>query len=158
MKINNYVRLVIAIVICNLAGFIGSFFTVTSAGSWYSSIQKPVFNPPNWVFAPVWTLLFILMGISLYFIWEAGLKKKKVKIPLVFFGIQLILNMLWSVFFFGLQNPLLAFIEIVILWIFILLTIIRFFKVSRTAAYLLVPYILWVGFAAVLNFSIFLLN
>ena len=158
MKLKNILRLIIAIVFCNLAGFIGSFFTLTSIGSWYSTIDKPVFNPPNWIFGPVWTLLFILMGISLYFIWEAGLKKKNVKLPLLFFGVQLILNIFWSVFFFGLQNPLLAFIEIVILWIFILLTIISFSKVSRTAAYLLIPYILWVSFAAALNFSIFLLN
>lgn len=158
MGINKFVRLFIAIVICNLAGFIGSFFTVTSEGSWYSAIQKPAFNPPNWVFGPVWTILFILMGVSLYLIWNEGLKKKKVKTPLIFFGIQLVLNILWSAFFFGMQRPLFAFIEIIVLWVFILLTITSFFKVSKTAAYLLIPYIIWVSFAAVLNFSIFLLN
>lgn len=146
-------KLILAIIITTAAGLIGSIFTKTGPGSWYSQIIKPSWNPPNYIFGPVWTTLFILMGISLYFLWE-----KKDKKALIVFGIQLLLNILWSVFFFGLQNPLLAFIEIIILWIAILLTIIYAYKVSRPAAYLLIPYIAWVSFAAVLNFTIYLLN
>lgn len=152
-----WIKLIISIVIAQLAGIIGSLFTVTSGNSWYSSITKPSFNPPNWIFGPVWTLLYLLMGISLYFIWTSK-KSKNRKIALYFFFTQLVLNSLWSILFFGLQNPLLAFIEIIILWIAILLTILYSFKVKKTAAYLLIPYILWVTFAAILNFSIFILN
>jgi len=146
-------KLILAIIITNALGLIGSIFTRTGPDSWYSQIVKPSWNPPNAVFGPVWTTLFILMGISLYFLWE-----KKDKKALIVFGIQLLLNILWSVFFFGLQNPLLAFIEIIILWIAILLTIIYAYKVKKAAAYLLIPYIVWVSFAAVLNYSIYLLN
>jgi benzodiazapine receptor len=146
-------KLIVSILITNAAGLIGSIFTQTGPGSWYTQIAKPSWNPPNYVFGPVWTTLFILMGISLYFLWEKTHKK-----ALTFFGIQLILNILWSVFFFGLENPLLAFIEIIILWIAILLTIIYAYRAYKPSAYLLIPYILWVSFAAVLNFAIYLLN
>lgn len=154
----NYFKLTASIIISLLAGFIGSFFTSSSIQSWYTTINKPFFNPPNFVFGPVWTILFILMGISLYIIWTTKSNSKQKKIAIYLFGIQLVLNTLWSIIFFGLQNPLFAFIEIVILWVAILLTIINFKKISKTAAYLLIPYILWVSFAAVLNFSIYYLN
>ncbi len=157
MKIN-YIRLVVSVVVCLLAGFIGSFFTSSSIPTWYAGVSKPAFNPPNWVFAPVWTALFILMGISLYLVWNKGLQVNAVKIAVAVFAIQLILNVLWSVLFFGLKSPLYAFIEIIILWLSILFTIVLFFRISRTAGYLLVPYILWVSFAALLNFSIWRLN
>ena len=155
---NKIVRFIASIIICQLAGIIGSFFTSSSISTWYVGIAKPSFNPPNWVFAPVWTALFILMGVSLYFVWVKGFKAKGVKTGLLLFSIQLILNIFWSVFFFGLQNPLIAFIEIIVLWIAILLTILKFYKVSRTAAYLLIPYLLWVSFAAILNLAILVLN
>lgn len=157
MKIN-YFKLIIAILICQLAGFIGSIFTTHSVTTWYATIEKPFFNPPNWVFAPVWTTLFVLMGVSLYLVWKKGLKTKRVKTALIIFSIQLVLNILWSIIFFGLKSPFYAFLEITMLWTAILLTIFKFYKVSKTAAYLLIPYILWVSFAAVLNFSIVVMN
>lgn len=151
-------KLVISILVCQGAGIVGSIFTSPAISTWYITLQKPSFNPPNWIFAPVWTLLFLLMGISLYLIWSKGLEDKKIKTAVFVFGIQLVLNIFWSFLFFGLQSPLYAFIEIVILWLAILLTIISFHKISKIAAYLLLPYILWVSFAAVLNFSILILN
>jgi translocator protein len=152
----DFFKLVVAIVLCQLAGIIGSVFTISSISSWYAELSKPFFSPPNWVFFPVWISLYLLMGISLYLVWKKGWKENKK--ALSFFGIQLFLNALWSPIFFGLKNPLLAFIEIIFLWLAILLTIIHFYKVSKPAAYLLIPYILWVSFAALLNFFIFLLN
>ena len=149
------IKLIISLIVCQLAGAIGSVFTVSSVGSWYSGLAKPFFNPPSWLFGPVWTILYLLMGISLYLVWT---KKLKSKTALYIFGVQLVLNTLWSIFFFGLQQPLLAFIEIIFLWIMIMLTIIYFYKISKTAAYLLIPYILWVSFAAVLNIAIVVLN
>jgi len=154
----NYWKLVASIVICQLAGIIGSFFTVSSVNTWYVELAKPSFNPPSWVFSPVWITLFVLMGISLYLVWDKGIKSKQSKIAITIFGVQLALNTLWSILFFGLKSPLSAFVEIVFLWIAILLTIIYFYKISKPAAYLLIPYILWVSFAAVLNFSLFYLN
>ncbi|NYT00543.1 MAG: tryptophan-rich sensory protein [Methanocellales archaeon] len=158
MDIKNITKLVSSIVICQLAGVIGSFFTFPSITTWYAALEKPSFNPPNWLFSPVWITLFILMGISLYLVWSQGTKTKYVKIALTLFGIQLALNILWSLIFFGLKSPFFAFIEIVILWVAILATIFKFSKISKTASYLLIPYILWVSFAAVLNFSIWVIN
>ncbi len=151
-------KLIISILICQGAGVLGSLFTSPAITTWYASIQKPSFNPPNWIFAPVWTLLFLLMGISLYLIWDKGLENKKAKTAIFLFAIQLVLNILWSIIFFGLKSPLYAFIEIIMLWFAILFTIISFYKISKTAAFLLLPYILWVSFASVLNFSILTLN
>ena len=155
---NKVVKLIASIVICQLAGIIGSFFTVSSIPDWYSALRKSSLNPPDWVFGPVWTVLFLLMGISLYLVWDKGLKEKNVKRGLVFFGVQLSLNTLWSIIFFGLKSPTLAFIEIFILWIAILFTIIEFYRISKPAAYLLVPYFMWVSFAIFLNYSIVVLN
>jgi tryptophan-rich sensory protein len=155
MKKIKWLTLIICIVLPNLAGLIGSVFTSSSVSTWYTTLVKPSFNPPGWVFGPVWTTLYILMGISLYLIWT---NKKRTNIALWMYGIQLVLNALWSFLFFGLRNPLAAFIEIIILWIAIVATIIYFYKISKPAAYLLIPYILWVSFAAVLNYSLFVLN
>lgn len=142
------------VLLCMLAGIIGALFTTTGEGSWYSNVVKPSFNPPNWIFGPVWTTLYIMMGISLYL----ALKNDADRKAKVFFGIQLALNTLWTLIFFGLEMPLFAFIEIVILWIFILLTMMSFYRFSKTAAYLLAPYILWVTFASLLTLSIYVLN
>ena len=155
---NNTLLLAICIIACLVIGFLGSFFTVTGPDSWYASIKKPSFNPPNWIFGPVWTLLYILMGISLFLILKQGLATPMVKTAVLIFGAQLVLNLLWSGLFFGLQSPLFAAMEIVLLWVFILLTILYFYPLSKPAAFLLVPYILWVSFATVLNFSIMILN
>ncbi|MBU4351229.1 tryptophan-rich sensory protein [Candidatus Parcubacteria bacterium] len=158
MKQNNLLKLIGAIIGCQLAGLVGSIFTAPAINTWYSQINKPSFNPPNWIFAPVWTILFLLMGISFYLVWNKGLEDNKAKTAVLIFKVQLGLNILWSMLFFGLRQPLLAFIEIIILWGFILMTIIRFYKISRVAAYLLLPYLLWVGFASFLNYSILILN
>jgi len=157
-KGSKILKLVASILVCQGAGVVGSLFTSPAISGWYATLQKPSFNPPNWIFAPVWTLLFLLMGVSLYLIWSKGLGNKKTKTAVFIFGVQLILNIVWSIIFFGLQSPLYAFIEIIILWLAILLTIISFSKISKTAAYLLLPYILWVSFAAILNFSIMIIN
>ena len=157
MKIKT-TKLILAILICQSAGIVGSIFTSPSIQTWYTTLQKPSFTPPNWLFAPVWLTLFFLMGISLYLVWNKGLKNKRVKNSLYLFGLQLILNAVWSLLFFGLRSPFLGLIEIVFLWVFILLTILKFYKISRTAAWLLVPYIVWVSVALMLNFSIWWLN
>jgi benzodiazapine receptor len=152
----NYFKLIFSIVICQLAGVIGSFFTVSSVSTWYVTLNKPFFNPPNWLFGPVWITLYFLMGISLYLIWN-NVDKDTKSARIVFF-IQLGLNTLWSLLFFGLKSPFLAFIEIIVLWLFILLNILFFYQKSKAASYLLIPYFVWVSFASVLNFSIFYLN
>jgi len=151
-------KLIISIFVCQGAGVIGSLFTSPTISTWYATLQKPSFNPPNWIFSPVWILLFLLMGISLYLMWEKGFENKKAKTAFFIFGVQLILNILWSILFFYLQSPLYAFIEIIILWLAILLTIISFYNISKPAAYLLLPYILWVIFAGYLNYSIWQLQ
>jgi len=158
MESKKIVLLAACILICEAAGILGSFFTTPSIPTWYASLQKPALAPPNWVFAPVWTSLFFLMGVSLYLVIYRGKGLGKVKPQLTVFGLQLMLNFLWSVLFFGMQNPALAFAEIVILWISIALTIFVFRKVSKASAYLLVPYIMWVSVAALLNFQIWMLN
>lgn len=151
-------KLVVSVVICTLVGASGSFFTMVGPGSWYDQLAKPWFNPPSWLFGPVWTALYILMGVALYLIWMEGLEKPQVKAAILLFALQLLLNFLWSYVFFGLQSPLLALAEIAILWLVLLATIIAFFRIRRGAAYLLIPYILWVTFAAYLNYAIFILN
>ena len=158
MKKNNIVKLVISLIIPFLAAGIGSLFTVRTVSTWYESLQMPVYSPPSWVFSPVWTILFLMMGFALYLVWKKGIKTKAAKTAIIFFGIQLGLNALWSILFFGLKSPALAFMEIIVLWFAILGTIVSFYKISRLAAYLLIPYILWVSFAIILNFSILLLN
>jgi len=158
--IKKYLQILISIGISYSAGLIGSIFTVEAISGWYATINKPSFNPPSWVFSPVWTILYTLMGIAAYLVWKDR-NKKKIKtanIALTFFGIQLVLNGLWSILFFGLNSPSLAFFEIMLLWIAIIFTIIYFFKINKTAAYLLIPYILWVSFAAFLNLNIWILN
>lgn len=158
MGIKNITKLIFAIAVCQSAGAVGSIFTQTSVSTWYTTIQKPGFTPPNWIFAPVWITLFLLMGISSYLIWDKGLKNKNVRIFLIIFIIQLILNTLWSFFFFGLKSPFYAFIDIILLWIAIILVIMSFFKLSKIAGILLLPYIIWVSFAGILNFFILWLN
>lgn len=150
-------QFILAIIICQVAGGIGSLFTYPQIENWYQGIAKSNLNPPNSVFGPVWVTLFTLMGIALYWIWQKK-DSKNFKLALIFFIIQLVLNSLWSIIFFGLQNPLLALIEMVFLWLFILLTIIYFYKIDKKAGYILIPYILWVSFAFYLNFEVFRLN
>jgi len=151
-------RLILSIGICQIAGFIGSIFTTPQIPTWYASLKKPIFNPPNWIFGPVWITLFVLMGISLFLVWRQGTAASHVRTGLTLFAVQLALNVLWSVAFFGLKSPLGGLVIIVTLWIAILATIIQFYRVSEIASMLLIPYILWVSFAAILNFMLFRLN
>ena len=151
-------KLIFALAIPLLAGFLGSVFTTPAIPIWYADLIKPALNPPAWVFGPVWTTLFVLMGISAFLVWKKGLEHKHVKIALGIFIGQLALNTLWSIIFFGLHSPGGAIVELVILWLAILATIIAFARISRLAAWLLIPYILWVSFAGYLNYSIWQLN
>ena len=155
---NKIFKVLISIFICQLAGIIGSFFTAPAISQWYAFLEKPSLAPPNWIFAPVWTTLFLLMGISLYLVWDKGIQLKKVRIAMVIFFVHLGLNILWSFLFFGLRSPFYGFIEILILWFFILLTIFSFFKVSKKAGLILLPYLVWTSFAAFLNFFIWRIN
>jgi len=156
--VQNLSALVAFVVLCELAGVIGSIFTISSIPIWYAVLRKPWFTPPNWLFGPIWLTLYFLMGISFYLVFENRRNKAKEKPALWAFGIQLFLNVLWSVLFFGMHYLLYGFIEIVLLWISIAVTIILFFKISKAAAYLLLPYILWVTIAASLNYYVFILN
>ncbi len=153
MKIN-WGRLLGCIVGIELIGNIGSLATLSQITTWYAALNKPWFNPPSGIFGPVWTILFALMGIALYLVWQ----QKNNKRALTLFGVQLALNALWSFIFFGWHQPGWAFIEIVIMWIAILATIIEFHKISKTAAWLMVPYLAWVTFASVLTFAVWQLN
>lgn len=148
--------LVFSILLPLLAGFLGSYFTLSSIDTWYQTLNKPFFNPPNFLFGPVWTILYILMGFSFYLVLTSKSKKKDLAVKIFF--VQLFLNLLWSFIFFGLQNPVLAFLEIAVLWIAIFMTIKLFLPISKNAVYLLIPYIAWVSFALILNLSIALLN
>jgi tryptophan-rich sensory protein len=156
--VRNLSTLVAFVVLCELAGVIGSLFTISAIPTWYVALRKPWFTPPNWLFGPIWLTLYFLMGISIYLVFESKRNKAKEKPALWAFGIQLFLNVLWSILFFGMHYLLYGFIEIVLLWISIAVTIILFFKVSKAAAYLLLPYILWVTIAASLNYYVFILN
>jgi benzodiazapine receptor len=158
MSRKNYWLLIISLGISLSAGFFGSFFTATEAGSWYDLLNKPSFNPPNWLFGPVWTLLFILMGIALFLIWRKGIERKEVQNGLKLFLLQLLFNILWSFCFFYLQNPRLAFLEIIALAIFIIALMMSFYKIDKRASWLLAPYLAWVSFAAFLNYTIWQLN
>lgn len=155
MRKINYSLLIFSIILCESAGVIGSIFTFPAIPAWYAFLTKPSFSPPGWLFGPVWITLYFLMGISLYLIWEKG--EKTLGLVKIFL-IHLVLNSLWSIIFFGLKNPGLAFAEILILWGMILYLALKFYKIDKTAAYLLVPYQLWVSFATVLNLSVWLLN
>jgi benzodiazapine receptor len=157
MKPTDILKLVTSVILCQIAGFLGSLFTTPAISTWYATLRKPFFTPPNWIFSPVWISLFILMGISLFFVWRRQ-GHPQFKKALIFFFVQLILNVLWSLAFFGLRLPLLGFIDIILLWIAILLTIQNFLKVSKFAGVLLLPYLLWVSFATLLNLSLWVQN
>jgi len=154
MTINNSIKLLFAVVCVEAAGILGAFFTTPAIPAWYASLPKPALTPPSWVFGPAWTLLFALMGIAVYMVLSKGWARREVKTAFGIFSAQLALNVLWSALFFGMRNPAAAFAEIIILWLAILATIVSFSKISKPAAWLLAPYILWVSFAAYLNYSI----
>jgi benzodiazapine receptor len=154
----NIFKLLFSIIVCEAVGILGAVFTTPAIPTWYASLNKPSFSPPNWIFGPVWTLLYALMGVAAYLIWQRGIEKPAVRSALLIFSFQLILNFLWSFFFFKLQSPLYALIEILFLWVLILATIIRFYQLDKKAGLILVPYLLWVSFATFLNFYIVKLN
>ncbi len=153
------IRIVLVVMTCLVVGYLSGKITQESITTWYPTIKKPVFNPPNWVFAPVWTILYAMMGVAGGLIWNyVETNRENVKKAFLFFIIQLGLNALWSYIFFGLHNPLLALIEIVLLWLMIFETYSQFKKIDRIAGMLLIPYLAWVAFATVLNASIWWLN
>jgi tryptophan-rich sensory protein len=154
----DYPRLILSVIICQLAGVFGSFFTISAIPAWYATLNKPWFTPPNWLFGPVWISLYTLMGISLYLIWAKGFREKKGRIALGVFVIQLGLNAAWSLLFFGLQSPLLGLAGIIPLWVFIALNIWAFWRIDKRAGYLLVPYVAWVTIATALNYYVWILN
>jgi len=157
-RVRHIPGLLASILVCQLAGILGSVFTTPAIPTWYVSLKKPFFTPPSWVFAPVWVTLFTLMGISLYLVWKRGFRRHDVRRSVSLFGIQLALNVLWSAVFFGMRSPQYGFVIIVLLWFALLATIVAFYRILRIAAVLLVPYFLWGSFALVLNFSIVALN
>ena len=157
-RLKDIFKLLISIAVCQCAGLIGSIFTITAIPTWYAALEKPSFTPPNWLFAPAWIMLYLLMAISAFILWRRGLDSRRIRVALLAFLLQLILNALWSVVFFGLKSPLYGVIAILALWIAILFTILNFFRISATAGALLLPYILWVSFATALNASIWVLN
>ncbi|HPA25401.1 MAG TPA: tryptophan-rich sensory protein [bacterium] len=149
---------VFSFIFCQLASLIGMLFTNSSLNSWYSTLNKPSFNPPSYVFGPVWVFLFLLMAIAFYLVLIKGQKNKHYKTAVVIFVLQWILNVLWSFFFFFMQSPFMALLEIMTLWLLILLTMYHFYKIEKVAAWFLAPYVLWVTFATILNFAIVVLN
>jgi tryptophan-rich sensory protein len=156
-KLRSILMLILFVAICFSAAGIGGLFTATSIDDWYRNIDKPSWNPPSAIFAPVWTVLYLSMAISAWLVWQYR-QRKSVQLPMMVFFIQLLLNAAWSGLFFGLQNPGLAFVEICILWLAILTTTLLFWRVRAIAGAILLPYILWVSFAAVLNYTIWRLN
>lgn len=151
------IGLAVSIIVCFAAAGLGGIVTTPNIPTWYADLAKPAWTPPDWVFGPVWTLLYLMMAASAWLVWrQAGFASAK--LPLALFAIQLVLNSLWSVLFFGLQSPGSAAVEIVLLWVAILATLIAFWRRSKLAGGMLMPYLVWVSFAAVLNFAIWRLN
>lgn len=149
-------KFIIAVVGAEAVGSLGVIFTSSNITTWYATVNKASFNPPNWLFGPAWTILFFLMGWAFYLVWTNSAKNKSRAYGV--FAIQFVLNILWSAIFFGLKLPEWAFLEIILLWLAIIWTILEFHKISKPAAWLLVPYLLWVTFASVLNYYVWILN
>lgn len=158
MSVNNVLKLVVSVMFCLAAGWTGSIFTRHAVISWYPQLVKPFFNPPSWVFAPVWTVLYILMGVALFLILKKGFSVFGVKTAVVIFLFQLVLNVLWSLIFFGFHSILGGLGVITLLWLSIVLTIYMFTPLSKISACLLAPYLIWVSFAWFLNLSLWFLN
>jgi len=157
--INKYVKIILCVSVCLAVGYYSGQATQSSVNTWFPTLNKPFFNPPNWVFFPVWTMLYIFMGIAAGLVWDRYESNKyEVKNALVLFTAQLLLNMLWSILFFALQNPMLAMLEIFVLLLLIYETYYKFKKINKMAGYLFIPYLAWVGFASILNTSIWYLN
>ena len=156
---NKITRILAVVVTCLVIGYFSGMVTRSSVTTWFPTLIKPSFNPPSWVFAPVWSILFVMVGVAAGLVWDRiEAEREAVKKALIFFAIQLGLNALWSYLFFGLRNPMLAGLEISVLWLMIFETYIQFVKINKIAGYLLLPYLAWVSFASVLNGSIWWLN
>lgn len=156
---NKFTKILVMIVTCLAVGYLSGVVTRGSIEEWYRFIEKPSFNPPNWVFQPVWSALYVMMGVAAGLVWDKiDAKPEDVKKALTFFAIQLALNALWSLLFFGLKNPMLALIEIILLWLMIYETYLKFSRINSVSGYLFIPYLLWVGFATILNAGIWWLN
>ncbi len=159
MRIN--AKLIWAIVTCELVGLAGTPFTIAGIHTWYSGLHKPMLNPPSWVFGPVWTVLYLLMGISLFLVWNkktSGSIKITQLLGIQMFILQLCLNFFWSLIFFTWHQSFFALWELAVLWMTIMVCIIVFFKISKASAYILIPYLLWVTFAGYLNYNVWILN
>jgi benzodiazapine receptor len=154
----NWAKLLASVAVCQLAGAFGAIFTRPAIPSWYAMLKKPGFTPPGWIFGPAWISLYLLMAVSAYLVWQRGLPLPGARAALAVFVLQLLLNALWSPVFFGLRSPLAGAAVIVLLWLAICLTMFLFWKISRPAALLLIPYLLWVTYASALNISIYFLN
>ncbi len=151
-------KLIISVVGCELVGILGTPFTLNAIPTWYATLNKPTFAPPNWIFGPAWTLLYFLMGVAFFLIWRRGWKKKELRFARNLFLIQLALNFIWSPIFFGLRSPLLGLIIIIAMWLLIIATMKKMHPLSKPAFYFLIPYLLWVTFATLLNGAIVMLN
>lgn len=147
-----------AVLLCEAVGLIAGWATQTSVFTWYPTLTKPTFTPPNWLFGPVWGVLYALMGIAAFLVWERSTEDRAGQVALVLFGIQLVLNGAWPFAFFGARSPALGLVVIVLLWGVLAWTVERFFRVRRVAGWLLVPYLLWVTYALALNLGIWILN
>lgn len=157
MKIH-WKELIISLIISFLPAIIGSISMIGSIDGWYATLNKPWFTPPSWLFGPVWTTLYILMGVSLYFIWIAKNKQNEKNLGLFLFGVQLVLNGMWSPLFFFAQSITIALLVIIAMDIIVILTIVIFYEINKKSGYLLIPYISWLCIATLLNFSILVLN
>jgi len=155
---SNTLKLIIAIIIPVAVGAVSGFFTSSEIPGWYQTINKPTWNPPSWLFGPVWTTLYVMMGIALFLVWKSDASQSVKKTAIILFAAQLLLNFFWSFIFFNQHQIGWAVVEIITMWIFILLTIFAFAPISKIAAWLLVPYISWVSFATILNYTIWKLN
>jgi tryptophan-rich sensory protein len=158
MNARSLLALIVALAIPLLVGGIGGAATARAIPTWYQQLEKPAWNPPDWVFGPVWTVLYLLMGIAAWLVWRMGWDVPRVQIALGVFAVQLIFNLLWSLIFFGWQRPGLALLEIILLWVLVGITTLRFFSLTPLAGFLLAPYWLWTSFAGVLNAAIWWLN
>lgn len=152
----DYKKLLASFLIAFLPGIVGSVFTFSKITTWYATINKPFFIPPNFIFGPVWTILYITLGISLYLAWSkiGNLKNKFI----ILFFVQLVLNALWTILFFGLNYLLLSYVEILLLIVFVVINMITFYKYSKLSSLIMIPYLLWISFASVLTLSVFILN
>jgi len=153
----SFLKFFISVVVCFLPSVLGALLS-DPGSDWYRMLEKPFFTPPGWVFGPVWTVLYIMMGVSLFLLWRRGVTDRPGRVALLWFVVQLLLNAIWTPAFFGLESPILGLIVILLLWPAILLTIINLWRVSKIAGWLLIPYFIWVSYATVLNAAIVWIN